>query len=430
MGFDWYEDDDATLAGTSYTLSTTAGSASAAIELHCWLNKGSSVGSPETRYLRVYVEDPASPGTYRTSGLDVLDRREIEARIVGSQNPDLVPGFVAAPTAWKPLGTRRTIPVPEIYPNCAIEWEFRINPTTEGGNSSPVTFRVRAVQGVHVDGEILIPEDVTVDGNLDFQGYTLSNVILDQAGPMDASGYGIENLNRSGTKTDAASVEVVFGRSVKRPCRAAATADVVWDDVADNGTFTAALTPWTGTNWAHSAGTALHTAGATDPLTEDVTIVSGVTYRITVTVTGAAGTVTPSIGAVNGTAIAAGAGTVTQRIVAGAGGTLALAFTPTTDFDGALDDVICERMFYGLVDVDGISPSAGQRVLLTAQDEAAEVGCWYESATAWSRPLDNDDSYQVYPGILVVVTEGTNKGIWVNTGAWGTEAWALVVALP
>lgn len=226
MGFDWYEDDDATLAGTSYTLSTTAGSASAAIELHCWLNKGSSVGSPETRYLRVYVEDPASPGTYRTSGLDVLDRREIEARIVGSQNPDLVPGFVAAPTAWKPLGTRRTIPVPEIYPNCAIEWEFRINPTTEGGNSSPVTFRVRAVQGVHVDGEILIPEDVTVDGNLDFQGYTLSNVILDQAGPMDASGYGIENLNRSGTKTDAASVEVVLGRPVKRPVKAAATGDL------------------------------------------------------------------------------------------------------------------------------------------------------------------------------------------------------------
>lgn len=314
MGFDWYEDDDATLAGTSYTLTTTAGSASSAIELHCWLNKGSSVGDPETRYLRVYVEDPASPGTYRTSGLDVLDRREIEARIVGSQNPDLVPGFVAAPTAWKPLGTRRTIPVPEIYPNCAIEWEFRINPTTEGGNSSPVTFRVRAVQGVHVDGEILIPEDVTVDGNLDFQGYTLENVVLSQAAAMDANGYGVENLNRSGTKTDAASVEVVFGRSVKRPCRAAATSNV------------ASLS--------------------------------------------------------------------------------------------------------GEQTVDGVALTDGQRVLLTAQSTAAEIGCWYVRTGAWERPLDNDDSYQVYPGILVVVVEGSNKGLWVNTGAWGTEAWALVVALP
>lgn len=239
MGFDWYESDDTTAAGTAYTLSTTAGTPSSAIELHAWLNKGSSVGDPETRYLRVYVEDPASAGTFRTSGLDALDRREIEARIIGSQNPDLVPEFSAPTTAWKALGTRRTMQLPAIYPNCAIELEFRINPATEGGNSSPATFRVKAIQGTYSDdGSVSIPSDVVVEGDLDFGGFTVSNVVISQAAAMDANGYGITDLNRSGTKTDAASVEVVFGRPMKRPVRAAATGDLTLsgeqtvDDVA------------------------------------------------------------------------------------------------------------------------------------------------------------------------------------------------------
>jgi len=222
MGFDWYESDDTTLAGTSFAMSTSAGTPSAAIELHAWLNKGSSVGASETRYLRLYVEDS---GVYKTSGLDVLDRREVEWRIIGSQNPDGVPEFSAPTTAWKPLGTRRSGQLPALYPNCCIELEFRHNPTAEGGQSTPVTFRVKAVQGTG-DVPMSIPDDVSVDGNLDFGAYTLSNVVLSQADAMDAGGYGITNLNRSGTKTDAASVEVVLGRPLKRPVQAAATGDL------------------------------------------------------------------------------------------------------------------------------------------------------------------------------------------------------------
>lgn len=130
----------------------------------------------------------------------------------------------------------------------------------------------------------------------------------------DADGFGIVNLNRSGTKTDAASVEVVFGRSIKRPCRAAATSNV------------ASLS--------------------------------------------------------------------------------------------------------GEQTVDGIALTDGQRVLLTNQSTASQIGSWYVRTGAWERPLDNDDSYQVYAGFLVVVTEGTNRGLWVQTGVWGTEVYSKLVSLP
>lgn len=207
MGFDWYESDDATLAGTSFTLSTAAGTPSAAIELHAWLNKGSSVGAAETRYLRLYVEDS---GVYKTSGLDVLDRREIEWRIIGSQNPDGVPGFSAPTTAWKPLGTRRSGQLPAIYPNCAIELEFRHNPATEGGQSTPVTFRVKAVQGTG-DVPMSIPDDVSVDGDLDFN----SKRLMDLPHPI-----------LSTDEYDAPTWGGVMMRPMKHPVRVVATSDI------------------------------------------------------------------------------------------------------------------------------------------------------------------------------------------------------------
>lgn len=112
-----------------------------------------------------------------------------------------------------------------------------------------------------------------------------------------------------------------------------------------NGTFTGNATGWTlGAGWAYSTNNVLHTAGGTATVSQNFTATSGVLYRLQFSVGGAAGTVTPSIGAVNGTAVAAGAGAVTQYIVAGASGSVALAFTPHTDFDGTLDNVVLEPL--------------------------------------------------------------------------------------
>lgn len=423
MAFAWYESDDATPAGTAYTLSTSAGAPSSAIELHAWLNKGSSVGTAETRFLRVYVEDPSSPGTYKTSGLDCLDRREFEVRIIGSQNPDVVPGFSVSTTAWTPIGTNRGFQFPAIYPNCCIEIEVRINPTTEGGSSSPATFYIKAVQGTVPAGLVSIPDDVTVDGVLDTGGERITGLPLFYV-TTDAE--------------DAASVGSVRGTPVKFPARLMADAEVTWDDVVTNGDFATVLTPWTGTNWAQAAGAALHTAGATAALTQDVTIVSGVRYKVTVTVTGAAGTVTPSIGAVAGTPIAAGAGAVTQVIVAGASGTLPLAFTPTSDFDGDLDDISCLATLFGLPTIDGLATAANESVVLPLQSDPAENGKWRVSDTVpWVRHPDCLNHYYLFQGAEIYIREGTAnaKSKWHQTAVisdieTSVQTWELAYQIP
>ena len=443
MGFDWYKANDTDLADTSYTLNTTAGTASAAIELHAWLNKGSSVGSAETRYLRLYVEDPASPGTFRTSGLDVLDRREIECRIIGSQNPLSNPSFVCATTAWKAIGTRRTFQLPAIYPDCAIELEFRANPGYEGGGSSPVTFRVKAVQGTG-DVPMSIPEDVTVDGDLDFGGNALTNVEI--PGPLlvdlDVNSKRLKNVPLFYVATeanDAASVGAVRAAQVKPSVRLVATAPVTWPNVVTNGDFPTDLTGWTGTNWAQSAGTALHTAGATDPLVQSVTIVDAVVHRITVTVSGAAGTVTPAVGSDTGTPIAAGAGTVTQEVLATAGGALSVSFIPTTDFDGSLDDILVETLYYGLPDpIDSVTVLADDRLLLAGEVDSTFDGKWIaKDAAPWVRHPDSIAAYYLGAGAMVFVREGTVnlKSLWLQVEtianlATDPQTWVLLFQAP
>ena len=116
-------------------------------------------------------------------------------------------------------------------------------------------------------------------------------------------------------------------------------------NLISNGTFTGAATSWTlGAGWAYGTNNVAHTPGSTATAAQNFTATSGVLYRVTFTLTGTAGTVTPSIGAVNGTAAAGAAATYTQYIVAGASGSVALAFTPHTDFDGTLDSVVLEAL--------------------------------------------------------------------------------------
>ncbi len=116
-------------------------------------------------------------------------------------------------------------------------------------------------------------------------------------------------------------------------------------NLATNGTFTGNATGWTlGAGWEYGTNNILHTAGSTATASQNFTATSGVLYRLQFTVGGTAGTVTPSIGAVNGTAVAGGAGAVIQYLVAGASGSIALAFTPHTDFDGTLDSVVLEPL--------------------------------------------------------------------------------------
>ena len=106
---------------------------------------------------------------------------------------------------------------------------------------------------------------------------------------------------------------------------------------------------WTGTNWAIATAALQHTVGntadavlASANLTAS-SVLSTRAYTVIFTTTGrTAGTITPKIGASAGTAVSTNT-TSTQTIVAAADDAN-LIFTPSSDFDGSIDDISIKRV--------------------------------------------------------------------------------------
>ncbi len=106
------------------------------------------------------------------------------------------------------------------------------------------------------------------------------------------------------------------------------------DLLGGSGAFTGAATGWTcGAGWAYATNNVAKTAGGAGTLTADAatfTPVATIVYELIYTISGwstaANRTLTPSIGATDGTAISAN-GTYTEQITAGDG--TVLTFTPT-----------------------------------------------------------------------------------------------------
>jgi len=107
-------------------------------------------------------------------------------------------------------------------------------------------------------------------------------------------------------------------------------------EYSTNGAF-ATDTGWTeGADWTIGSGVATATASsAALEQTSAVSVVQGVAYQFSYTITRSAGSVTPSLGGVNGTARSA-SGTYSDIIVAGA--TQVIAFTGSS-FSGTVDNV-------------------------------------------------------------------------------------------
>lgn len=116
--------------------------------------------------------------------------------------------------------------------------------------------------------------------------------------------------------------------------------------IQDEGTFEDPA-PWTfGTGWAHDAinEEADHTAGNTADLEETPTtaLVNGATYYLSFQIKNrTAGGVTPKIGGTSGVE-RLGNTTHVQLIKAGSGSLL--EFTPSSAFDGSIDNVILNRV--------------------------------------------------------------------------------------
>lgn len=113
-------------------------------------------------------------------------------------------------------------------------------------------------------------------------------------------------------------------------------------DMVVNGSFTGNADFWTlGAGWTYGTNIVTHTGGGgTATLTPNpaLTIVATTMYQVTFTISArTAGSVTVNIGGTNGTARSAD-GTYTEVITTGS--TANLIFTPTTDFDGSIDDVV------------------------------------------------------------------------------------------
>ena len=106
-----------------------------------------------------------------------------------------------------------------------------------------------------------------------------------------------------------------------------------------NGTFTGSADGWTlGAGWSYGTDNITHTSGtATVTPNPTLTIVAAYLYQVTYTITGCtAGSIRAAIGGTNGT-LQTTNGTYTEVITAAS--TTNLTFTPSTDFNGTIDDV-------------------------------------------------------------------------------------------
>jgi hypothetical protein len=110
-----------------------------------------------------------------------------------------------------------------------------------------------------------------------------------------------------------------------------------------NGDFALGNASWTvGANWSTATGKCVHTAvgGATQAVTQAITLKIGYYYDIVVTVAGmTAGTLTLSAtNTTGGPLVISANGTYTLRVL-DTGAACVLTFTPTATFDGNFDDV-------------------------------------------------------------------------------------------
>ena len=110
-------------------------------------------------------------------------------------------------------------------------------------------------------------------------------------------------------------------------------------DVVVNGDLLGDAEGWTlGAGWAYGTNNIVHTSGtATVVPNPALTIVTATQYEVTFTVSACTtGSITAQIGGTNGTARSAN-GTYAEVLTTSSTGNL--VFTPTTDFDGTIDDI-------------------------------------------------------------------------------------------
>jgi len=170
---------------------------------------------------------------------------------------------------------------------------------------------------------------------------TKANPIISNftAGEFSPRLYGRTDLAKyyNSCKTMENFIVLPHGGATRRPGTYFAYESMGRDHVT-YGDFSAS-TDWTlGTGWSVADGKAVGAAGSASALSQDPEdITEGEVYEIVFTISDrTAGTITPSIGGEDGTAVTED-DTYTERITCGA--TTVIALTKSADFDGKVDNV-------------------------------------------------------------------------------------------
>ncbi len=142
-----------------------------------------------------------------------------------------------------------------------------------------------------------------------------------------------------------------------------ATAGLGSEEVT-NGAFAADASGWLSAgaldsgNWSYSGSHVLHTAGSVQPLYQSGGLIAGAMYQVSFTITGTTGTVTAALGIGGSRTFDAADGAVT---FAGAwqpdGVTPKISFTPSSGFDGTIDNVSVKRVIAATAGVPALNVS-------------------------------------------------------------------------
>ena len=240
---------------------------------------------------------------------------------------------------------------------------------------------------------------------------TIDNVAIGGSTPL-AGAFTTLRATGAGTYTGAVAFN---GTKISTTAPLAAS-------MTTNGAMTSNITGWTGANWAWNAangGEALHTTGATTALTGTDTYVSGQSYLVTYHVILTSGTsVTMSFGGITDTARTA-TGTYTKWATATA--TTAMAFTPTSDFAGAINLVSVQAQGPAITSC-GTSPSLQQGSSSIAgyvtTGSGSPTACTLTYATAFT----NTPACVVTPitGVMPSITARSNAAFTTTFSATTT----------
>lgn len=192
-----------------------------------------------------------------------------------------------------------------------------------------------------------------------------------------------------------------------------------------NGQFISSA-GWTlGTGWTFdSTNEEMDHSSGTAALEQNVNAASGKTYRVTFTVRNrTAGTLTPSIGGVNGTAVSTNE-TFTQDIVST--GTGNLKFTPTTDFNGSVDDVSVQEVTGDAPVFRDLTVYGDRLVGLVGSHDIR----WFEPLSDSNAPESNKRILADTPSPTVAIRKLGNLGCaaYKRDGIWLGETTGLAGA--